>query len=44
VSVQDEGRRGTRAFFVPIGEPASSSDPHALAVRRIAAAAAAAAP
>jgi DNA-binding beta-propeller fold protein YncE len=42
VSVQDEGRRGARAFFVPIGEPTSSSDPHALAVRRIAAAATAA--
>jgi DNA-binding beta-propeller fold protein YncE len=42
LAVQDEGRQGTRAFFVPIGEPTSSADPHALAVRRIASAAVAA--
>jgi hypothetical protein len=35
LAVQDEGKQGAQVFFLPIGEPTLSSDPHALAVRRI---------
>lgn len=38
INVQEGGRRGTRAFFVPIGDQtaASAVDPHAIAVRTLA--------
>lgn len=46
LAVQDNGRTGSRTLFVPIGDqsPASTSDPHGIAVRRTAVPAAAPAP